>query len=86
MTTERTSLGDNAEGSDTSDKPCQFEIEILQETVGEREPRPWGAAVGAALEYLRGHGYLLGTALTDKGRALLTEAPTAASNTGDGEP
>ena len=59
---------------------CEHEIEILQECAGEREPRPWGAAVGAALGYLRGSGYMEGNTITNKGHATLkrareTEAP-----------
>lgn len=33
-----------------------FEREILEELAGLRTPSPWGAAVGAALEALRGFG------------------------------
>lgn len=49
----------------------KFDIEILQEHAGEREVRPWGAAVGASLEYLRGSGYISGSDVTDKGKAVL---------------
>ena len=50
----------------------QLEYEILEECAGERAPRPWGAAVGATLEYLRKTGHLTDTdALTIKGREVL---------------
>jgi hypothetical protein len=37
---------------------CEYEIEILRECAGEMTPRPWGAAVGQALEVLRSRGLL----------------------------
>lgn len=48
-----------------------FEVETLREAAGEIEARPWGAAVGQALEVLRGSGYLDGNTLTSKGAAFL---------------
>jgi len=35
-----------------------LEIEVLEECAGQRPPRVWGAALGAALEFLRGSGYI----------------------------
>ena len=32
------------------------DVEILRECAGQSAPRPWGAAVGAVLESLRGFG------------------------------
>jgi hypothetical protein len=52
-------------------QPVAFELEILRECAGEKPSRPWGAAVGAAREYLRGAGYIDSDGVTDKGRALL---------------
>lgn len=48
-----------------------IEREILEECAGLRKTRPWGAAVGAVLEFLRGCGYLSGGKLTSKGYAAL---------------
>lgn len=46
---------------------CEYEIEILR-------ARAWGAAVGAALEVLRGSGYVTRSGqITDKGRQALAE-------------
>ena len=52
-----------------------FEIQILQECAGERNASPWGAAVGQALESLRGSGYLERRTgnLTAKGKEFLKE-------------
>jgi hypothetical protein len=57
-----------------SNRLCKFEIEILRECAGDVEPRPWGASVGAALEYLHGSGYIDDDGLTDRGRDALLEA------------
>ena len=55
---------------------CKYEIEILRECAGEIKPRPWGAAVGAALGVLRGSGYIDAAGVaTLKGRGLLTPTP-----------
>jgi len=35
-----------------------LEIEVLEECAGLRPPRVWGAALSAALEFLRGSGYI----------------------------
>ena len=35
-----------------------MEREVLEECAGLREPRKWGAAVGACLESLRGNGLI----------------------------
>lgn len=50
----------------------RFEAEILQECKGgNRIPRKWGAAVGAALEWLRGRGYLDMNGITPRGHDWL---------------
>lgn len=55
-------------------KLCDYEVEILRECAGEIPARPWGAAVGAALEALRGNGYVDRTGhVTAKGRQYLAE-------------
>lgn len=48
-----------------------FELQILRECAGELPSSPWGAAVGACLEYLTGHGYLHLGQVTQKGRDYL---------------
>ena len=51
---------------------CEFELQILRECADPAAvASPWGAAVGAALGHLRGSGYMLGNAITPKGRAAL---------------
>lgn len=46
----------------------KIEREILEEAAGIREPRAWGAVVGAALEALRGGGYINNVGgVTEKG-------------------
>lgn len=35
---------------------CRFELEILHECYGYKPPRPWGAAVSAAIEALYARG------------------------------
>jgi hypothetical protein len=54
---------------------CEFEREILEAMAGRRPALPWGAAVGAALEYLSGHRLVrqrLGVyEITEAGMALL---------------
>lgn len=37
---------------------CEFEIEVLESLADIRPPIPWGAALGAALESLKGLGYV----------------------------
>lgn len=49
----------------------EYEITILREVNGDQPARTWGAAVGAALESLRGSGYISGGQVTPKGQALL---------------
>jgi hypothetical protein len=39
-----------------ADEPCEFELTLLRSMAGQGEPLPWGAAVGAALEFLSGSG------------------------------
>lgn len=34
-----------------------LQVAILTAMAGKGAPPPWGAAVGASLEYLTGHGY-----------------------------
>lgn len=51
-----------------------FETEILREAVGLADCRPWGAAVGQALEILAGNGYFRDGKLTPKGRQALDGA------------
>lgn len=34
-------------------KLCAFELRLLASMAGRHPPLPWGAAVGAALEYLK---------------------------------
>ena len=36
----------------------EFELQILRECAGELPPSHWGAAVGVALEFLKGSGYI----------------------------
>lgn len=53
---------------------CKFEYEILAECAGLRAQRLWGAAVGAALEHLRGMQYITRAGeITDAGRKALAE-------------
>ena len=52
---------------------CDIEWEILEECAGLREPRPWGAAVGAVLEFLEGRGLTRRGVITDKGRNALAK-------------
>lgn len=55
--------------------PCEFELQLLRSMAGLAPPMPWGAAVGAALEFLKGDGLVeqrCGTySCTDKGLALV---------------
>lgn len=56
------------------DEMTEMEREILEEVAGKREARPWGAAVGACLEFLWGNGYIsreFGGQVTEKGWAAL---------------
>jgi hypothetical protein len=52
---------------------CPYEIEILEECAGLRPAAPWGAAVGAALETLRGAGFLTGNRVTEKGYVFIIQ-------------
>ncbi len=56
---------------------CEFEVEVLRALNGEREPIKWGAALGAALGFLKGSGYVSLTngtyAITEKGKSAITE-------------
>lgn len=55
------------------DEMTKMEREILEEVAGIRAARPWGAAVGACLEYLGASGYITRAhGLTEKGREALT--------------
>lgn len=53
----------------------KMEREILEELAGKRKPRPWGAAVGACLEFLQESGYAKRGVITKKGRKYLEENP-----------
>ena len=48
-----------------------WEFQILREVAGEIPASPWGAAVGAALEYLAKSGYTRFDRLTDKGHEYI---------------
>ncbi len=54
---------------------CEFEYRVLAMLAGEAAAIPWGAAVGAALGFLKGSGYVsfngLGYDITARGRAAL---------------
>lgn len=39
-------------------KLCDFEFEVLESLAGLKPPVPWGAALGAALGFLKGRGYV----------------------------
>ena len=57
----------------------EFELKLLRSMVGLEPALPWGAAVGAALEALVGHGLVemvsgLGYTPTEKGVALAIRA------------
>lgn len=53
----------------------EMEREILEELAGQREPRPWGAAVGVCLEFLQESGHAERGQITEKGRKYLKENP-----------
>lgn len=64
------------------DGPTQFEIDVLRELNGERvEGMCWGAAMGEAVEWLHGSGYIsrsmkngaLTYEINDAGHALLAQ-------------
>ena len=58
----------------TDENITPTELEILEEIAGKRPARPWGAHVGAAMEFLQESGYLKRNgALSDKGRAFLSK-------------
>lgn len=63
-----------AKGDEMSDQLTQFEVEILEECAGMREPRSWGAAVGVALEFLDGCALTRHGTITESGRAKLKES------------
>lgn len=51
-----------------------YELRILQEVAGQRDPSPWGSGVGQALEVLSSSGYItrkFGGEITEKGRQAL---------------
>lgn len=54
---------------------CTFEVELLEAMNGTRPAFPWGAAVGAALEVLKGRRLIAPIAgvltVTDEGRTEL---------------
>lgn len=54
-----------------SERPTEFEIDILRECAGEKLASSWGAAVGVALEALEGFGYVRRGIITEKGRDFL---------------
>lgn len=61
---------------------CAFEYNVLAMLAGAGAPLPWGAAVGAALGFLKGGGYVsfngIGYDITERGRnALATRAALA---------
>jgi hypothetical protein len=59
-------------------RPCKYELEVLRECAGEKPARGWGAAVGQALECLRGSGYIDANGEpTPKGLAALRDAKEA---------
>lgn len=60
----------------------EMEREVLEEVAGLRPPRPWGAAVGACLEFLQESGHLDSRyCITDKGREAVTPAPESSPRT-----
>lgn len=61
-------------------EPIDHELEILRECAGLKPARSWGAAVGAALEVLRGRGFVdLSGRATDKGLRFLEQRGELAS-------
>lgn len=61
----------------THDGPVPFERGIMEE-IRDGTPRPWGAAVGAALEACRGNGWMdRDGCLTAVGLAIVGSATTA---------
>jgi len=50
-----------------------FEWEILEECSGRKRARPWGAAVGVAIETLRSNGLVRSIGLTPAGWLALKE-------------
>lgn len=63
-------------------EPCEFEIELLEAMTGRRPAFPWGAAVGAALEFLKSSGLVARGVdgvycVTEAGLAKLNAAPRA---------
>lgn len=65
-----------------------FEREVLEEIAGLRPARPWGAAVGAAIDFLQDDGYVTrgyGPKLTEKGKAAL-EGKEDETDNGQQEP
>lgn len=60
----------------------QFEVELMEAMNGERPAFPWGAAVGAALEALKGFGMVECV----RGRYQLTAAGRAELSARRGAP
>ena len=60
---------------------CEFEREMLESMDGKRPAKPWSAAVGAALEFLKGRGLV--QLVWTTGSYELTEAGWAAVERGD---
>ncbi|MES2384488.1 MAG: hypothetical protein V4593_08060 [Pseudomonadota bacterium] len=55
---------------------CDFEYQVLAMLDGSGPAMPWGAAVGAALGFLKGSGYValaggVRYTITERGRAAL---------------
>lgn len=51
-----------------------WDWQILEEIAGKRPPSPWGAAIGAAIGFLRRNGYInQNQSLTAKGQEALAE-------------
>ena len=59
---------------------CEFEVEVLASLAGAAPPQPWGAALGAALGFLKGRKLVSCTnglyEITDAGRAELKRRGT----------
>lgn len=57
----------------------KYEMQTLRECAGIQPPSPWGAALGAALEKLKGSGYItscFGGEMTEKGWAAIRKGET----------
>lgn len=55
---------------DPTDNLCGFELDVLEDEAKGLQ-RPWGAAIGQALEVLRGRGLVGPGGVTERGRAVL---------------